>query len=283
MTLAEIFGRYLHDPTVDSARADLVGALADAGGENTEAAALLGAFDRLGPHWTQLSAHTLAPEMSPLLGRRCWVNSMPPAEAFGGELWFDTVEVAMAILVPRPAREVEAFSADEALYMTPNVSWLSVRPARVWQLLGFYAAVGYELHRPLGPESHHAMGPSGYEADRYATFFGKSLATWESWWAAAAAFDQPALDALWPLCTPELGGYAQEDRLVAMNRCRALSPDPDPTAAFPTEERHLVEEAQWLPGVRLRTEVSCQLGLFPPEEATASTGPIVARSRELGA
>jgi hypothetical protein len=92
---------------------------------------------------------------SPWERRRCHVGPQPPDTATVGELWFDTVELAAALLVRLP-------NGDER--------WLAVQPAAGWQVRGALAAV-----QPPFSLDGMEEGIGYVEAHYYAQWFGKDL------------------------------------------------------------------------------------------------------------
>ncbi|WP_322755493.1 hypothetical protein [Frankia sp. Cas3] len=239
-------------------------------GEPAEAA-LLRTYLDAGEQWV-----TTSPASGAWQGRACWIGARPPTEANGGDLWFDVAEVTTTVLVPRPNAEVADFSPDEWEIMTPCVGWLSTRPVRRWQVLGFAAVADLNVTRQIG-SSAYAMGLQGRWADQYAVYFGKSLPGWDSWWGASCAFGEQILDAMWPEDIPEIGFHVEEDAVAILGRARALLVDQDPGGSFPLGEHFAIADHFWLPGMRFRTEVSTQLGLLPPDGEGIGGARILAR------
>ncbi len=253
MTVAAAFAAYLADP---ARYGGLVRALDSAGLEGQ--AALLRAFQAdgagsadgslLGPAWA---------------GRRCGLGLTPPAEAAGSDLWFDPVEVAVMILVPRPAAQYAAWPAPVRQRMTPFVSWLAIARTSAWQVRGWAdVAGGTGVPADLG-DTEPATGLSGRTAKDYAAYFGKGLADAFDW-RAVAAMGSVAVR-LWPDNTPELMGYVGEGEVSVLLRDQALSSAEDDEADDEEEEEEeegFLDDATPLPGVAVRTHVSSQLGLF---------------------
>ncbi|WP_250285918.1 MULTISPECIES: hypothetical protein [unclassified Frankia] len=268
-TLDDAYADHLRLWAAGSASPRLVDALVH-GGEPAEAE-LLRAYLTTGDHWMD------RPRTSGVWhDRACWIGARPPATARGGDLWFDVVEVALMVLIPRPETELAAFSAEEWQALTACVGWLSTRPVRRWQFLGFASVTGLDPGRTIG-SSAYAMGARGAWADRYAGYFGKSLPGWDSWWGASCALGDEIINTMWPADIPEIGFRVAEDAMALLGRARALLTDQDPDGPFPLGERFAVTDRYWLPGMRFRTELSAQLGLLPADRGENGNMPVLAR------
>jgi hypothetical protein len=249
VSVAAAFAAYLTDP----ARYEgLALALASAGLEGQ--AALLRAFQ------AGVGSADASPLGAAWAGRQCGLGLTPPAEAAGGDLWFDPVEVTVMILVPRPARQYAAWPADVQQRMTPFVGWLAIAPARAWQVRGWADAAG-GAGFPAGPaDTAPATGLSGQAAEAYAAYFGKSFAD-EFAWHGVAAMSRLGVR-LWPDRTPELTGYRNEGEVRVLTRDQALSAEDDDTEDADREEDGIFHDFTPLPGVAFRTQVPSQLGLL---------------------
>lgn len=204
-------------------------------------------------------------------GRRWWADPRPPSDGRAGDVWFDTRELTLCLLLPRP--EHTLIGADDywRARMTPFESWLAVRPTSVWQYRGYCRATGRPA--PTVADDLAATEPvrglRGAEADDYCEFFGKAPATAFDW-EAAAAFCTPAeATALWLDDGRELGGYAMEDAVVVLDREHALSAEPGGTDRA---EKHLVDDGMPLPDVRFRTHVQSQIGILEDDDMVRRGG-----------
>jgi hypothetical protein len=251
MSVAAAFAAYLRDP---ASYGNLVHEL-DSAGLNGQAA-FLRAFQadgavsadggELGPEWT---------------GRRCALGIAPPQEAVDGDLWFDPVEVAVMILVPRPSRQYAAWPLPVQQRMTRFVSWLAIARTTAWQVRGWTDAASAEVEIPAElADTEPATGLSGWEANAYAAYFGKSLADAFDWQAVAAMGSEAAR--LWPDNSSELIGYVGEGEVSVLSKDRALSADEDDEEDANGEDNGFLADATPLPGVAFRTHISSQLGLL---------------------
>lgn len=240
MTLATAFAAHLTGPSPAATEA-----LAAAGLE-TEVS-LLRSYAR-GDR--EVDAGVLLPGWS---GRRCTAGPQPPKDAEAGELWFDIGELTAMLLVPRPAEELAELPPHLRERLTPFVSWLSVAPAASWQLTGWADAVG----RP----DPATAGLSARDAADYAGYFGKAMANAGDWRALAQTFPKSVAEQLWAHPEPEFAGYVEEGVARVLPRDRALA-GPAEDEDEDDFEDELVDEGSRLPGVRMRTHVSTQLGLL---------------------
>jgi hypothetical protein len=69
-------------------------------------------------------------KMPPWTGRQCSCGPTPPEEARFGDLWFDPVELSLAVLVPNTPD-----SSDQAIV------WISTHPVFAWQFRAFLRLV----------------------------------------------------------------------------------------------------------------------------------------------
>lgn len=190
-------------------------------------------------------------------GRQCALGLTPPADAAGGDLWFDPVEVSVMVLVPWPAEQYAAWPMHVRQRMTRYVSWLSIDRTSAWQVRGWADATGGTgVPAELG-NTGPALGLSGQTADSYARYFGKTFATYFAWRAVAAMGSLG--ERLWPDNTPELTGYGNEGEVTVHRRDQALSPEDDDEA---DDDDGIFGDWPPLPGVAFRTQISNQLGLF---------------------
>ena len=250
MSLAAAFAAYLTDP---ARYGDLIDALDSA--ELEGPAALLRAFQTdgsgsadgglLGPAWA---------------GRQCGLGLTPPAEAAGGDLWFDPVEVAVMILVPRPAEQYAAWPSPVQERMTRFVSWLAIARTSAWQVHGWADATGSVDGQAELADTETATGLSGRTAKAYAAYFGKGFADAFDWRAIAAM--GPVAAQLWADNTPELMGYVGEGEVSVLLRDQALSAEENDEEDGDGEDDGFLDDATPLPGVAFRTHVSSQLGLL---------------------
>ena len=204
-------------------------------------------------------------------GRRCSIGPRPPPDCVAGDVWFDIGELTAMVLLPRPPEELVDLPAGPRERLTPYVSWLSTVPAAVWQVRGWVLATGGRERMPNGPpERAPATGLPAREAHEYAAYFGKSMADAHDWYAVTRAFPRPVPEQLWPDDEPELGGYVEEGVVRVLRREDAMHQEPHVEDAEETENGHeLEDESTPLEGVRVRTHVSTQLGLF---DSSPSTG-----------
>ncbi len=244
MTLAAAFAAYLRDRSTTPA---LAAALAEAGLPGH--AGLLGRSGTVdgglfGPQWT---------------GRSCHLGPAPAAGAAPGDLWFDPAELTAMVLIPRPKAVYDSWPEAIRERMTPTVSWLAITPTEAWQVLGWAQVVGTSLD--LADGRSPAAGLSGWQADQYATFFGKALANRHDW---AAVAETDLADTLWPPDNgPELMGYIGEGEVLTLNRALAVVPDTDDEdEGDDDEDDGFLDDAEPLTGVAFRTHVSSQQGLL---------------------
>jgi hypothetical protein len=261
VSLATAFAAYLRQPPRGAA---------DAFAANLESAGLSAAASLLRTYAAKGDTDADAGELLPgRSDRRCAIGSRPPADCAPGDVWFDVGEVIPMLLVPRPLDELAELSAHHLQRLTPYVSWLSIAPAAVWQVRGWALATGGGQLASDQPEHAPATGLRALEARAYAGYFGKSMADTEDWNAVARAFPRPVVERLWPDDESELGGYVEEGVVCVLRRDVALH-DPDGSDLVDLDDEcELEDETTPLPGVRLRTHVSTQLGLF---DSSPSTG-----------
>jgi hypothetical protein len=253
MTLGSAFAAYLSDQSIAAALAD------ELAGQLPGPAALLRMSDA-GP--TSVDGALLDPCWA---GRRCHVGTAPPDDAAAGDLWFDPVEVVGMLLVPRPAEEYASWPAAVRERMTPTVSWLSVSPARTWQVRGWAEASGTAIVLGDAPDQAPVTGLSGWAAGRYTTFFGKALADRFDW-TAVYELGPDVARVLWPEDSgPELAGYVGEGEVLVLDREHALVPDDDEDDDDEDDDGDddFQDDAEPLTGVTFRTHVSSQQGLLP--------------------
>jgi hypothetical protein len=223
---------------------------------------------------------------TPLLGRRAWISSQLPSRAAAGDVWLDTCELSVMLLVPRePLPDPEG--PPPAHNYPPLLSWLATRAVARWQYRGFlnHASIEprdapappltpFDRGRIAGePDTAPATGITRSEAMAYARFFGKSLADLGDWQAARAHLAEPVLHALWASGTMrEWVAYSctsDADRAVLATP-RTLDLDPD-EALEAEDEGHRSDVpilfGPWdhLDDVGFRSAVRVQSGLLLPE------------------
>lgn len=118
-------------------------------------------------------------QRQPWTNCQCIVSPTPPANARFGDLWLDTVEMNVAVLVPN--------TPGTSLH---GIGWISTHPVWVWQFRTFLklvrrGRVRTEFPFPadyLSPERFQVLGSTTYvtnvyhdEASAYSRWFGKSL------------------------------------------------------------------------------------------------------------
>jgi len=249
MSVAAAFAAYLSDP---ASYRDLVHALDSAGLKGQ--AALLRAFQADGTDSADGSVLSQS-----WAGRRCALGIAPPREAVGGDLWFDPVEVAVMILVPRSAGQYAAWPSPVQQRMTRFVSWLAIARTSAWQVRG-WAEVSGRADVPVDLDgTGPATGLSGQAANAYAAYFGKGLADALDWRAVAAL--GPVAARLWPDNVPEFVGYVGEGEVSVLRKDQALSAGEDDEQDGNGEDDAFLDDVTSLSGVAFRTHVSSQLGL----------------------
>ena len=252
MTLSTAFATYLAGPPRAGA-----GALAD-----ELAAAGLSTAAGLLRSWAHGESEAVLADWP---GQRCSIGARLPAGAAAGELWFDVGELSLMLLVPRPADELAELPPQVRDRLTPFVSWLAVAPVAAWQVRGWAGAVGRaDPVAAEAPDDQAVTGLRGLDAAAYAGYFGKAMATADDWHAVVKAVGGALLDRLWPGDEPELAGYVEEGvvRVFARDLAPVDAEDDEPA------DDELEDEATPLKGVRVRTHVATQLGLFDSAPAT---------------
>lgn len=223
---------------------------------------------------------------TPLLGRRAWISSQFPARAAAGDVWLDTCELSLMLLVPRePLPEPEGPPLPHNY--PPLLSWLATRAVARWQYRGFleHASIAprdapvppltpFDRERTAGePDTAPATGITRSEAMAYARFFGKTLADLGDWQAARAQLAEPVLHALWATGPMrEWVAYActsDADRAVLATPATL---DMDPDEALEAEDEGRPSDVPVLFGpwdhfddVGFRSAVRVQSGLLLPE------------------
>ncbi|WP_261558049.1 hypothetical protein [Frankia tisae] len=257
---SDIFAAYLRNDGRRAAGDSLVDFMANA--DRRLEAELLADYLASGERWLPLGRNG-----GVWRGSRCWMGPGTPGAPTANDLWFDTVELSLSVLVPRPPDEIDSCSTEDLEQVTPFVGWLAIRPVAVWQVLGFARATAWTPPAEVAgqPPATYASGLTGVETDGYVTFFGKALAGPEVWSAAAAAVSPAQLSGLWPEDHDiELGDWYAEGMLELLRRGYATQPGLGVTVK-PERPEYSVEEADRPGGACFRTTVSAQIGLLPPQ------------------
>lgn len=197
---------------------------------------------------------------------------VPVGEA--GDLWFDTCELSLMVLVPRPPEEIAKLSPVHLARLTPFVSWLAVRPVARWQFAAFVDVARREpvaqAYQPpfalldparlaTGDEAASATRLTCTEAGLYLFWFGKQMPAQDDWQAATRAL--PA--APWGEPPREWAGesYFAEELMVAVS---PTTVDTDPREAMDVDDpaaRMIYGEWDAPDDVTFRSAVSTQVGL----------------------
>src|SRR5262249_12043245 len=129
----------------------------------------------------------------PWSGRVAHVGPRLPAGQ-GGELWLDTCELALMILLPRDERQLAELSPKLRERITPFGAWMALRPVTRWQFAAFHRLARREFvaqpHRERlspfdparllgGPETDSITRLSCDEAGLYSWWFGKGMTSQE--------------------------------------------------------------------------------------------------------
>jgi len=282
--LRERFRHYLEDMTA-APREALAGALV-AHGHATEAT-LLRHYAEHGPTSHRLTEGRWA-------GHTAHVGPRVPT-ASGGDLWLDTCEVSLMVLVPRSPAELATLSPAHLARLTPFVSWLALRPVGRWQFGAFVDVAPREPveqqytppFMPLDParfttsdrdENASITGVTCDEAGLYLHWFGKQMAAQDDWQAAARTLPK----ALWGEPPREWVGqsYFDEQLMVAVSPATV---DRDPRDAIDDDDdatRMLYDEWDAPDDVTFRSVVSLQVGLrLEPSGTAPGLLPIRLRGR----
>jgi len=131
-------------------------------------------------HYLQFGPHVeYTTQKAPWSGRQCFCGPAPRKEAKFGDLWFDTVELSLAVLIPNtPGRSEQA------------IVWVSTHPVFVWKFRTFLRLVHRGRARTpipfrddyLSPHRFQDLRSTDYitdvyqdEAVAYVRWFGKFL------------------------------------------------------------------------------------------------------------
>jgi hypothetical protein len=182
-------------------------------------------------------------------GQRTWIGPTTPPDAQPHDLWLDVVEMMPMLLVPR----------EDPPYLA---GWIATRPVERWQFAAFLnvASIHADYAGPTtlfdrarildGPEASPVTRVLRDEADLYAHWFGKTLATSTLWELVAEA---PRVGDL-GLGT-EWGEEADEGAY------RLVSPDNVHLDPLDGDDVPVLSAWEAPAGVTFRTRVHPQLGL----------------------
>ncbi len=280
MSLAAAYIAYLDDGQPGGGSGPLIDALRSAG--QAGRAELLARYVE-----RQSGPVTLGEAHGPWAGRRAWLGDALPTAAGEGDLWLDTRELGLSMLVPR-----EGFSSRHQGAATDGLpagtsrflSWHSVAPIQRWQFWAFLQLAPFERRPVMEPPPFVLMSPqrisrepeiepitgiSWPEAFAFACWLGKTIPSTYSWQSAADLLSESAFAALW---TPLPREWAS-DTVAADETARvAITRDTyhlDPDEVYDDEyEGHQtaggpMAVGQWRTEEALgfRTAVTVQLGL----------------------
>ena len=228
-------------------------------------------------HFAEHGSCAVPTAEGPWQGRMAWLGPLPPEAPEAGQLWFDTVEVAAMLLLPRPPPEPD-WHPDAIRRWTPSLAWLALRPVAIWQYAGYLALAGA---RPSDParivgqddETRPVTRLTAGNAMACAAWMGKQLPA-QNIWAAAQQLMPGAIEALWGGCGREWIGYPEpdDDEALAISPATLLD-DPDierdsDEPPPPPERRMLYRYGDWSRNIGFRTAIFAETGLLPAE-----TGP----------
>jgi hypothetical protein len=238
-------------------------------------------------HHVERGPDRLRIEQGRWAGRFAHVGPRVPAgEAF--DLWLDTCELSLMILLPRRPEEIARLSPAHLATLTPFVSWLAVRPVACWQFAAFLDIAPRETvvqpYQPpfalldparltAGDETASITRVTCSEAGLYLFWFGKQMPAQDDWQAATRALP----GAPWGEPPREWIGesYFAEELMVAVS---PTTVDVDPKDAVDTEEtadRMIYSEWDAPDDVTFRSAVSTQLGLqLAPSGTSAGLTPV---------
>jgi hypothetical protein len=251
---------FLADPSAPAPAERLATALADAG-------FLLDSW-LLEQHRRGVRSGTIALAGSPWAGRPFSIRLRPPVAAEAGHVWFDPLELAPMLLVPR--LDYDELPPPAQARVGRFVGWLGMRPVARWQLEMFLERAELKPHRveippPVrlcdrtrllnGPETARATDLTPGEASMYAHWLGKGVAHLHIRQEAVAWLGDAAA-ALWPDGKREWAGNSMFDE----GSWVVVSPetlDLDPR----DEEDMLLGDFDHARDIGFRTAVSTQIGL----------------------
>ncbi len=216
----------------------------------------------------------------PWAGRTAHVGSRLPAGQ-GGDLWLDTCELSLMVLLPRDEAELSLLPPGPRARLTPFVAWMSLQPVARWQFGAFLDLARWEpVWQPKpppfpfldparildGPESGAVTRITCHEAGLYAFWFGKGMTSQEEWEEAARYLPQ----SLWSEPACEWAGSSSFDDEVFV----AVSPETvnvDPRETDDEENAHprmLYGNYVAPDDITFRTSVSTQYGLSLVQSGT---------------
>lgn len=237
-------------------------------------ARLLASYATEGSHTTELP-----PGPSAWDGRRVHVGPLLP-DAAPGELWLDTVELALMALLP--GSPLENVAPEARHRWSPHRNWFALRPVASWQCAGFLAAATARAGRAgdglrlldalrLIPDDERLpiVGATAIEVLGYTRWFGKRVVDRWDWVDAARLFGPDVAHALWtPGMREWAGGVHDLDVFAAIEFNEIDEDDRDALDAEEAdsaapEERRFFELYEGPPGgAAFRSTVDPQLGLL---------------------
>lgn len=268
--LAAAFVGYLADRYAPAAQRELLAALRDHG--RVLESALLQRFVSDGAYSARAGD-----DAGPWAGRTMHVGWLPPSEPAAGELWWDPLELSLAVVLPSVATEPGADHEPAPAFE----SWLSVGPVRGWQFSAFLALAGFtdsgvplRSELPLFDPARILAGAPDEavtsllqdEARLYAQWFGKVSATWWDWNAAAQHLPADQYDALWRGARREWAGDLDEGECVVVSPRSARL---DPFAVYrgdaepPDGEEMFLGDVDYDGEIGFRTAVPADEGVDP--------------------
>jgi hypothetical protein len=280
MSLASVMIDYLHAGADRAAARPVIDALR-ASGRRVEARLLSAHVDEGRDHALVEDPHTS------LLGRRAWIGPRPPANAAAGDVWLDTCDLSLMVLVARePLPAWDQPGPPPAHVYPPLLGWLAWRATARWQLRAFMELAELSPREataaPLAAfdrarwdgddETAPVAGVTRAEAMAYARFFGKTLADLGDWQAARVMVSSTAMDELWSAGPGRewvaFSLTSEPDRPVAVGP-EMLDLDPD-AALEAEDDGHAIEPriifGPWehFDDVGFRTAVPAAGGLLLP-------------------
>jgi len=207
MDLSKLFSDWLCTPGDRRVAVSPLSAALEHAGYAVEAR-LLAAYAANGAH-----SVTLPPGPAPWDGRRAHIGpELPPAGP--GELWLDTVEIAMMALLP--GEPIEQFASEARHQWLPHSNWFGLRPVAGWQYAGFLANAQIDQDRTSAaagePEGLRLLDPTRLlpeeetlpvlhatfiETSAYRGFFGKRVVERSDWVDAVQLFGREQARSLW--------------------------------------------------------------------------------------
>jgi hypothetical protein len=269
MTLSDSYVSYLCAP--DGAHASLI------------SDALRASFPfeaRLLDRFAEGGEATLMVEDGPWRGRPIWLGPKVPPVQESGQLWFDTIELTVMVLLTR-APPAADWHPEAVARWTPFVGWLATRPVAVWQYRAFLALVqfvsdataeaSFRVHDPVrilaaGTDTAPVTCLTAAEAKDFAMWMGKQLPSQDMWQAARRLMPN-AIDTLWGQPRKEWIGYPEPED----DEATAMSPNTIESDAWeerdlddipPPERRMLYRYNDWSKNFGFRTAVFSEVGLL---------------------